>query len=530
MTRTGARTIGIDLGTTNSCVATIDADGRPRILKNRLGDATTPSTVSFVDGADGRPLVGMPALRHAVTNPEHTIFGAKRLIGRRFDDPEVQALAATLPYRVVPAPNGDSWVGVRGMTLSPPEVSALILAELRIIAEEQLGGAVDEAIITVPAYFDNQQRQATKDAAEIAGLRVRRLLNEPTAAALGYGAHRGANRRFAVCDLGGGTFDVSIVNVENGVFEVISTHGDAFLGGDDIDRTVIENLVAEIYLEHDIDVAADAQALQRLKEQAQAVKHQLSASNEARVDLRYLAELRSGAALDYARTITRIELEAWSEPILARLEPPVRECLARCGLSAHQIDAVILVGGMTRMPAVQARIGEIFGRPPLKVVNPDEIVSIGAATQCAILDGTIDDVVLLDVTSRALGLDVGGGRYQQVIPRNATIPTREHKIVATVVDGQTELAIDVYEGESPILGQDRLLGRFVCSGLPAAPAGNVLVLVELTVDVDGILRVAASQLGSDARPELRLTASAGLSRREVRLLAESLARQRQAAP
>jgi len=517
------RTIGIDLGTTNSVVATIDDDGKPRILTNHHGDTVTPSTVSFADTKDGRPLVGMPAKRQAVTSPRETIHAAKRLIGRRFDDPEVQALAETLPYEVVSAPNGDAWVQVHGMRLSPQEVSALVLADVRKTAEAHFGGAVDEAIITVPAYFDNEQRQATKDAAQIAGLRVRRLLNEPTAAALGYGAHRGANRRFAVCDLGGGTFDVSIVNVEDGVFEVISTHGDAFLGGEDFDRAIIENLAREIERDHGIDLTEDAQALQRLREQAEEVKHQLSAASETQLELLHLATLPSGKPFDYRRVVDRDELEFWTEPILQRLEAPCYECVARCGLRADDVDAIILVGGMTRMPAVQQRLEGVFSKTPLKVVNPDEIVSVGAATQCAILDGVIEEVVLLDVTSRALGIDVGSGRYQQVIPRNATIPTREHKIVATTEDGQRELFVDVYEGESERVAHNRHLGRFVCAGLEPAPAGEVLIVLDFTVNVDGILRVSASELGTGRQPELRLTATAGLTRQEVRRLSESLA-------
>jgi molecular chaperone DnaK len=519
---TAKRTIGIDLGTTNSCVATIDEDGRPRILTNRQGDTTTPSMCAFVDTANGHPLVGAPAKRQAVTSPKEVVFAAKRLIGKRYDDHEVQELAASLPYDVVSAANGDAWVRVHGMQLSPQEISALVLSEVRALAEQHFGGEVDEAIITVPAYFDNQQRQATKDAAEIAGLKVRRLLNEPTAAALGYGAHRGANRRFAVCDLGGGTFDVSIVNVEDGVFEVISTHGDAFLGGDDFDRAIIENLAHEIHREHGIELAVDAQALQRLREAAEQVKHALSSASETEIALPFLAKLPSGASLDYKRRIERAELEFWTEPILQRLEPPCYECVARCGLAARDIDAVILVGGMTRMPAVQRRIEGIFGKPPLKVVNPDEIVSVGAATQCAILDGTIDDVVLLDVTSRALGIDVGGGKYQVVIPRNATIPTREHKIVATTENGQREITVDVYEGESGHIRDNRHLGRFVIAGLDPAPAGDVLVVVDFTVNVDGLLRVNASELGTDKIPELRMTATAGLTRHDVRRLAEGL--------
>ncbi len=518
------RTIGIDLGTTNSCVATIDRDGMPRIIANQQGDRTTPSMVSVQTGSDGvKPLVGISAKRRAVTNPQDTVFAVKRLMGRRFDDPEVQQLARTLPYPVVAAPNGDAWVSIAGEPLAPQQVSALVLRELRMVAEAYFGGPVGEAIITVPAYFDNQQRQATKDAAEIAGLKVKRLLNEPTAAAMGYGAHRGANRRFAVCDLGGGTFDVSIVNVEDGVFEVVSTHGDAFLGGDDFDRVMMEQLLGEMLEQHGVDVAADPQALQRLKSEVQDLKHTLSAAHEATITLPFLATKPGGGRLDYQRKIRRDELEAWTAPILDRMVPPCREAVARCGLTPAEIDAVILVGGMTRMPAVQRQIAAIFGTMPLKVVNPDEIVSVGAATQCALLDGSIEGVVLLDVTSRALGLHVDGGKYQQVIPRNATIPTREHKIIATVADGERELAFDVYEGESPDPRDNRHLGRYVCVDLPDAPAGEVLILVDFTIDVDGLLSVAATELGSGERVALRLIATAGLTRADVVTLSRSMA-------
>ncbi len=519
------RTIGIDLGTTNCCVATLDDDGAPRIITNQQGETTTPSMVSVAENDAGElhALVGTPAKRRAVTNPEETVFGVKRLMGRRFDDADVQALARTLPYPVVPAPNGDAWVSLRGELMAPQQVSALVLAELRRVAEAHFGGEVGEAIITVPAYFDNAQRQATVNAARIAGLEVRRLLNEPTAAAIGYGAHRGDNRRFAVCDLGGGTFDVSIVNVEDGVFEVISTHGDAFLGGDDFDRAIIEQLAGEVRDQHGADLAEDAQALQRLKLEAQQVKHTLSSAREASIRLPFLTKGAGGKSVDYQRAVTRHQLEAWTQPIIDRLQAPCREAVARCGLEPSQIDAVILVGGMTRMPAVQRQIAAIFGRQPLKVVNPDEIVSVGAATQVALLDGRFEGVVLLDVTSRALGLHADGGRYQQVIPRNATIPTREHKIIATTTDDQTELAFDIYEGESPDPRENRHLGRYVCVGLPPAPAGDVLVLVDLTVNVDGILHVAVSELGSDERPELHMVATAGLTRADVKLLTRTVA-------
>ncbi len=511
------RSIGIDLGTTNSCVATIDAEGKPAIIANKLGESTTPSMVSFAKSpsAGDAPIVGSAAKRRAVSNPMETLYGVKRLIGRPYHDAEVQELALTLPYSVVSAPNGDAWVETCGERLSPQEVSAMILREMHDTAAEHFDEEVDQAIITVPAHFDNAQRKATADAAAIAGLKVRRLLNEPTAAALGYGAHRGTDKRIAVCDLGGGTFDVSIVNVEDGVIEVISSQGDLLLGGDDIDRTIIEKLLGEIRREFGVDLAADPEALQRLKEGVVAAKHTLSEARTATVELPYLAELSSGKALDYKRTIKRAELKSWITPFLERMETPCREAAARCGLAPSEVDSIVLVGGMTRMPSIQNQLASVFGRPPLKVVNPDEIVSIGAATQCAILDGIIENVVLLDVTSRALGMLSEDGKYQQVIPQNATIPTREHRIVATTVADQTELYFEVYEGESANAGHNRQLGRFLCKGLPKAPAGEVMLLVEFTVNVDGILSVSTSELGSGDRPELRMLATAGLSRVEV---------------
>lgn len=517
------RSIGIDLGTTNSCVATINESGKPTIISNKFGESTTPSMVAFPESpsADKPPMVGASAKRQAVTNPQETLFGVKRLIGRRFDDPEVRALATTLPYSVVSAPNGDAWLECRGVQISPPEIAAILLRELHDTAEAYLEDDVHEAIITVPAHFDNAQRKATADAAAIAGLKVRRLLNEPTAAALGYGAHRGDDKRLAVCDLGGGTFDVSIVNVEDGVIEVISSQGDLFLGGDDVDRLIVSKLLAELKKEHGLDLAENPEALQRLKADVVVAKHTLSEARTATIDLRHLGVLSSGKPLDYRRKIMRAEINEWIAPVLRRIEAPCREAAARCGLSPKDVDAIVLVGGMTRMPSIQNQIASIFGRPPLKVVNPDEIVSIGAATQCAILDGGIEDVVLLDVTSRALGLLSEDGRYQQVIPRNATIPTREHRIIATTKDDQKELYFEVYEGESASPASNRQLGRFLCDGLPAAPAGDVMILAEFTIDVDGILSVATSELGSGEPRELRLQATAGLTRAEVGRLRKS---------
>ena len=517
------RSIGIDLGTTNSCVATIDAKGKAQIISNKLGESTTPSMVSFEDASssDKPPLIGAAAMRRAVTNPRETLYGVKRLIGRPYDDPEVQELALTLPYSVVSAANGDAWVEVCGERRSPQEISGMILREMHDTAAEHFEDEVEEAIITVPAHFDNAQRKATADAAAIAGLKVRRLLNEPTAAALGYGAHRGSDKRLAVCDLGGGTFDVSIVNVEDGVIEVISSQGDLLLGGDDVDRIIINKLLEEIRKEHGVDLADNAEALQRLKGDVVKAKHALSETRSAKLELRYLADLPSGKSLDYQRKIERAELNDWISPFLGRIEGPCREAAAMCGLAPTDVDTIVLVGGMTRMPSIQNQLASVFGRPPLKVVNPDEIVSIGAATQCAILDGLIEDVVLLDVTSRALGLLSEDGKYQQVIPQNATIPTREHRIVATTQKNQSELYFEVFEGESPNPGHNRQLGRFLCKDLPKAPAGEVMLLIEFTIDVDGILGVSASELGSGERPELRMLATAGLSRLDFQRLRET---------
>ena len=519
-----SRTVGIDLGTTNSVVATIDEDGIPRILTNEEGGTTTPSMVSFVKSDAGVELItGDEARRLAKSNPQNTVYGVKRLMGRRYDDADIRRLAVTLPYDIISAPNGDAWVRARGLDMSPPEVSALVLRHMRGVAESFFGESVLEAIITVPAYFDIQQRQATKDAAAIAGINVGRLLNEPTAAALGYGAHLGENRRFAVCDLGGGTFDVSIVNVEDGVFEVIATDGDAFLGGDDFDRAIMGQLVGEVWANTGIDLGTESGALQTLKLEAQAVKHALTMDNSATMRLESLAVLPSGKPLNYRRTINRNELEAWTAPLLYRLERPCLEAAARCGLEPDHVDAVILVGGMTRMPAVHRKIGSIFGTEPLKVENPEEIVSVGAAIQCAVLDGTIGGVVLLDVTSRGIALSTDGGPCTPVIPRNTCIPNREHRIVVTNRDDQRELTFDVYEGESVNPLENRHLGRFVCSGLPKAGAGEVLILVEFTVDADGIMRVSTKELASGKRPELRLVAAAGLSRADVARLSQTMA-------
>ncbi|HTJ47113.1 MAG TPA: Hsp70 family protein [Kofleriaceae bacterium] len=514
------RAVGIDLGTSNSAVAVLDDDGRARILTTEEGSTTLPSIVAFDDG--GKVLVGEAALARAASHPHDALFGAKRLLGRRADEPEVRKLGRLLPYELVPAPNGDAWMRAADRSISPEQVSAFVLRELKTMAERFLDEPVEDAVITVPAWFDAGQRQATKDAAAIAGLRVRRQLNEPTAAALGHGAHRGQNRRFAVCDLGGGTFDVAIVDVEDGVFEVLATAGDSFLGGDDVDRAIVEQLVREMRSKGGIDVGAEAAALVRLRAAAQHAKHDLSESLVADVALPRLAQMPSGKPLDLVRPIRRDELELWSTPILKRLEAPCREALLRAGRAAGEVDEILLVGGMTRMPAVRRALAEIFGKEPQVIPNPDEVVAVGAAVEVARLEGRIEGVLLLDVTARGLSVTVGeDAPCELVIAPSSVIPTREHRVIATRTDNQRELEFDLWEGEAPESSGNRHLARYAVRGLPRAPAGEVLVMVEITIDVDGTARVAASEMISGERPELRQIGGAGLSRSEVARLAEA---------
>jgi molecular chaperone DnaK len=517
------RAVGIDLGTSNSAVAVLDDDGVARILTTEEGSTTLPSMIAFDDA--GKVVVGEAALIRSASHPHDALFGAKRLLGRRVDEPDVRRLARLLPYELVPSPNGDAWLRADERVLSPEEVSAHILRELRGMAERFLGEPVAEAVITVPAWFDAAQRQATKDAAAIAGLGVRRLLNEPTAAALGHGAHRGQNRRYAVCDLGGGTFDVAIVDAEDGVFEVLATSGDSFLGGDDVDRAIVEQLVREMRGKGGMDVGADAAALVRLRAAAQRAKHDLSGSLVADIALPRLSQMPSGKPVDLVRPIRRDELELWAAPLLKRLEGPCREALLRAGRAAAEVDEVLLVGGMTRMPAVRRVIAEAFGKEPRAIPNPDEVVAVGAAVEVARLEGRIEGVLLLDVTARGLSLTVdGAGRAtcDLVIPPSTVIPTREHRVIATRAEGQRELSFDLWEGEAAEPAGNRHLARYAVRGLPSAPAGEVLVLVELTIDVDGTTRVAASEMISGERPELRLVGGAGLTRSEVARLAEAV--------
>ncbi len=511
--------IGIDLGTTNSCVAVLEG-GEPVVIHNQEGGRTTPSMVSW--NAQGEPVVGAAAKRQAVTNPKNTVFGIKRLIGRKFKSAEVEHLIATVPYEIVEAPNGDAWVRIQGRDLSPPEISALLLEKMKKVADEYLGEDVTEAIVTVPAYFDDVQRQATKDAGTIAGLKVKAILNEPTAAALAFGVHQQKNQRIAVFDLGGGTFDVSVLAIEDGVFEVLATCGDTFLGGDDFDRAVIVMLANSFRLDYDVDLTGDAVALQRLKEAAERAKIELSSSLTTDVNLPFLAVGAAGP-LHLVREIKRSEVELLCRELLARLDAPCHQALTDSKLAPRDIDQVVLVGGMTRMPAVQARVEEIFGKKGSKGVNPDESVAVGAATQSAIMGGELQEVVLLDVTPHSLGIKVKDDKMSFLIVRNTTIPTRERKVFSTTEDNQDFVAIEVFQGEHTTASENRGLGRFVLGDLPRLPRGAVRVEVSFTMDADGILHVSASELVSGKATSVTIQAQSGLSFDDVARLAEGRA-------
>jgi molecular chaperone DnaK len=516
-----SRAVGIDLGTTNSVVAVIDRDGAPRILTTAEGSTTMPSLVWF--SPDG-PIVGEAAHAGLDHSPDCTVFGAKRLLGRRFDHPEIRKLARTLPYELTEAPNGDTWIQLaRDRAISPEEVSALILRELRRTAERFLDEPVTRAVITIPAWYDAAQRQATKDAAQIAGLTVLRLLSEPTAAALGHGAHRGADRRYLVCDLGGGTFDVAVVDVDDGVFEVLATTGDPFLGGDDIDRVIVENLVRDVRRARGIDISSDAIAIERLRLASQRTKHELSDHTTTRLAVTELAQLPSGKGVEYNRTVRRDELELWASPLVKRMEAPVKEALARAGRTREQVDEVLLVGGSTRMPAVRKELARIVGREPSVLRNPEEVVAVGAALEVARLDGVIDGVLLIDVAARGLSMSTQESDCEMVISQSAIVPTREHRLLATRSDQQAKIEFDMWEGESPDPSANRHLGRYAVVDLPLAPAGDVLVLVEVTIDTDGVVRLGASELVSGERLTLEQLFHAGLSRAEVMRLSRTMA-------
>ncbi|MGE5266215.1 MAG: molecular chaperone DnaK, partial [Deltaproteobacteria bacterium] len=474
-----AKVIGIDLGTTNSCVAVMEG-GKPRVLENAEGANTTPSIVAFTD--DGERLVGLPAKRQAVTNPTGTLFAIKRLIGRRFDEPMVEKDKKLVPYKIVKGPNGDAWVEVEGKDYSPQQISAFILQKMKETAEAKLGETVTQAVITVPAYFNDAQRQATKDAGKIAGLEVLRIINEPTAAALAYGLDKKKEAQtIAVYDLGGGTFDISILEIGDGVFEVKSTNGDTFLGGEDFDMKLVSYLADEFKKSNGIDLRSDKLALQRLKEAAEKAKIELSSSAQTEINLPFITADATGPK-HLTMKLTRAKLESLVDDLIEKTKGPCLQALKDAGLKAAEIDEVVLVGGMTRMPKVQQTVKELFGKEPHKGVNPDEVVAVGAAIQAGVLKGEVKDVLLLDVTPLSLGIETLGGVFTRLIERNTTIPTKKSQVFSTAEDGQTAVTIRVSQGEREMAADNKLLGQFDLVGIPPAPRG--VPQVEVTFDID----------------------------------------------
>ncbi len=505
------KVIGIDLGTTNSCVAVMEG-GEPTVIANAEGARTTPSMVAFTE--NGERLVGQQAKRQAVTNPENTLFAIKRLIGRKYEAEAVQKDIAISPFKIVKADNGDAWVEARGKQYSPPEISAMVLQKMKQSASDYLGEEVTEAVITVPAYFNDSQRQATKDAGKIAGLEVLRIINEPTAAALAYGLDKENDEKIAVFDLGGGTFDVSILELGDGVFEVKATNGDTFLGGEDFDQRIIDYIADEFHKEQGIDLRGDKMALQRLKEAAEKAKCELSTSMETDINLPFITADQSGPK-HLNMKLSRAKLESICADLLAKLEAPCITALKDAGLSASDIDEVILVGGMTRMPAVQEKVQQIFGKTPNKGVNPDEVVAIGAAIQGGVLKGDVKDVLLLDVTPLSLGIETLGGVMTKLIEKNTTVPCKKSQIFSTAADNQPAVSVHVLQGEREMAADNKTIGRFELTDIPPAPRGVPQIEVTFDIDANGIISVSAKDMGTGKEQSIKITASSGLSDEEI---------------
>ncbi len=505
------KVIGIDLGTTNSCVAVMEGK-EPTVIANSEGARTTPSVVSIAD--NGERLVGQAAKRQAVTNPENTIYAVKRLIGRKYNSTEVQAFKKVCPYEIVENENGDAWVEVRGRKYSPAEISSMILTKMKKSAEDYLGETVTEAVITVPAYFNDSQRQATKDAGKIAGLDVLRIINEPTASSLSYGLDKQKEEKIAVYDLGGGTFDISILELGEGVFEVKSTNGDTFLGGEDFDQKTIEYIASEFKKDHGIDLKNDKMALQRLKEAAEKAKIELSSSLETDINLPFVTADASGPK-HLNMKLSRAKLEQLTSDLVERSIVPVGIALKDANLNASQIDEIVLVGGQTRMPKVQQRVKEFFGKEPHKGVNPDEVVAVGAAIQGAVLKGDVKDVLLLDVTPLSLGIETLGGVITKLIEKNTTVPTRKSQVFSTAADNQPAVTINVLQGEREMASDNKGLGRFELTGIPPSPRGIPQIEVTFDIDANGIVHVSAKDLGTGKEQSIKITASSGLSKEEI---------------